>query len=143
MPSDRAGGCPLAQTLVEGNNRRNFKVLLLERGDDITDWPLSLDNIHDTAAAQKSKCAEVIRSVEGVSVVMGNCIGGATSFNLGVWIEETADWVLNNFGSTFATEEEILDAYKWVRSNFALITGGLYQLFTEWPFTNASSVHIN
>ena len=44
----------------------------------------------------------------------GNCIGGATSFNLGMYIEEQPKWIVDNFGAGFGTEDEVAGAYEWV-----------------------------
>ena len=106
---DRAGGCPLAQTLVEGG----LNVLLVERGSGKR--PKSSEFISDTWHAIRSDCAEVIRSVDGVSIISGNCLGGATSFNLGMYVEETPEWVVDHLGNGFGTEDEIADAFEWVR----------------------------
>jgi choline dehydrogenase-like flavoprotein len=106
---DSAGGCPLAQTLVEGG----LKVLLVERGRGKR--PNSSKSIVDTWNAIRSDCAEVIRSVDGISIISGNCLGGATSFNLGMYVEETPRWVVDHLGKGFGTEDEVADAFEWVR----------------------------
>jgi choline dehydrogenase-like flavoprotein len=64
-----AGGCPLAQTMAE----QGLSVLLLERGGE------QVYNSHQlitSLAAIADECAESIRSVSGVTVTTGNCMGG-------------------------------------------------------------------
>ena len=34
--------------------------------------------------------------------------------NQGIWIEETTDWILEKFGASFASVDEITEAYEWV-----------------------------
>jgi len=42
-------------------------------------------------------------------------LGGATTVNGGAWIEETPEFLIDQFGSEFATATEITAAYDWVR----------------------------
>jgi len=110
-----AGGCPLVQTLIEGG----LRVLLLERGKEGPDKRTKFD--FDQVLTHP--CAETFFSTDGVVVTTGNCLGGATSINQGVWIEETAEWVINEMGADFATTEEIEAAYSWARGHVASPSG--------------------
>ena len=66
-----AGGCALAQTLVEGGKY----VLLLERGDERS---ATTTNILNAGEALFDVCTESFVSTDGVVVATGNCMGGAT-----------------------------------------------------------------
>jgi len=108
-----AGGCPLAQTLIEAG----LKVLLVERGKERN--PVT-DNIATSSSAVLDECTETFVSQDGIVVADGNCLGGATAINLGVWIEETSDWVHKMFGGDeFGSPQDILDAYQWTRERVA------------------------
>lgn len=109
-----AGGCPLAQTLIEGG----LRVLLIERGDEP---PESSKSIRTFDKVLLSECTETFLSKsEGVVLAAGKCMGGGTSINQGIWIEETTDWVQEQFGgSDFATADEIEAAFAWSRDRVA------------------------
>jgi hypothetical protein len=102
-----AGGCPLAQTLIEDNK----KVLLIERGGERN--ANSANKKFAVEALLNNPCIESFSS-QGVVVATGNCMGGATSFNQGIFIEETPGWFEDQFADFFSPEE-INDAYTWVR----------------------------
>ena len=63
-----AGGCPLAQTLVEGGK----KVLLIERGGERGDLERDLST---SGASWNGDCLERI-SADGYTLGIGNCMGG-------------------------------------------------------------------
>ena len=107
-----AGGCPLAQTLVEGG----LRVLLVERGDERGP---NTETLQLSVKATGDVCVDDFVTQEGVVVAGGNCMGGATSINHGIWIEETVDWVLDQMGSGFGTAEQIQSAFEWVRGKVA------------------------
>jgi len=108
-----AGGCPLAQTLIEAG----FRVLLLERGKERN--PIT-ENIATSASALLDECTESFVSEDGVVVAAGNCMGGATAINQGIWIEETVDWVHQMFGGdAFGSSQDIVDAFQWTRERVA------------------------
>jgi len=107
---DSAGGCALAQSLVE--SRDEIKVLLVERGTGET--LTETETIVDAWDAIRSECAEVLQTTDGISIISGNCLGGATKFNLGMYVEETPEWIIENMGIGFASEEEIVSSYEWV-----------------------------
>ena len=98
-------GCPLAQTLAE----KGKHVLLLERGglknDDSNQKETALDSLVD------NKCIQVFNG-EGTVLATGNCLGGATTFNQGVWIEELPAF-FSELGSLFSADA-IEEAYKYV-----------------------------
>mmetsp|Transcript_17433 Transcript_17433/g.37653 ORF Transcript_17433/g.37653 Transcript_17433/m.37653 type:complete len:606 (+) Transcript_17433:110-1927(+) len=107
-----AAGCPLAQTLAEGG----LKTLLIERGSE---RPESSNNIAGWSKVLRSECVESFSS-KGVVVSTGNCMGGATSVNQGIFIEETNGWFEENFNSDkFFDKGLIRDAYNWVRTRVA------------------------
>lgn len=104
-----AGGCPLTQTLLEGG----LRVLLIERGDDPPETSKSIFTFDEVLL---SPCAETFFSEsEGVVLAAGKCMGGSTSINQGIWIEETTEWVQEQFGPEFGTTDEIEAAFVWVR----------------------------
>ena len=79
-------------------------VLAITGSHSLLPWQLQL----------RSECSETIRGQDGIAMFTGNCIGGATSFNLGMYIEEQPSWIVQNFGAGFGTEDEVDKAYKWV-----------------------------
>jgi hypothetical protein len=94
-----AGGCPLTQTLVEGDK----KVLLVERGGER--GPETF-NIMTTDEAVLGDCADSYTS-DGARKTTGNCMGVATSFNGGVYITEEPEWLIAEIVKL--TEEEFFD----------------------------------
>ena len=62
----------------------------------------------------RSECSETIRGADGIALPVGNCVGGATSFNLGMYIEEDPSWIVEHLGEGFGTEAEVADAFEWV-----------------------------
>ena len=100
----------MAQTLIEGG----LKTLLIERGS-ANKLPES-ESIVDAWDALTSPCAELIRSVDGQAIILGNCLGGATSFNLGMYIEETPEWIVEQMGEGFGSEAQVAAAFEWVRA---------------------------
>ena len=107
MVSAGAAGCALAQTLIE--NRKH--VLLLERGGE----PNSNSRQKETAfdGLVDNDCIEVFDG-NGVVLATGNCLGGATTYNQGVWIEDSPDF-LSELGPLFSAEA-VEQAYTWVRA---------------------------
>jgi len=104
-----AGGCSLAQTLVEEKNK---KVLLLERGGEKPPTSFHLDDVG--AVLIDNDCVDVFDG-DGVSVAVGNCLGGATTFNQGIWIEEQPDF-LAEVGGMFSNIEMVKEAFEHVRN---------------------------
>lgn len=62
----------------------------------------------------QSECNEVLRGVNGMALPVGNCLGGATTINLGLYGEETPAWIVEHMGEGFGSEAEILEAFEWV-----------------------------
>jgi membrane protein YqaA with SNARE-associated domain len=62
----------------------------------------------------RSECSETIRGADGMALPVGNCLGGATTFNLGMYIEEHPSWIVEHLGEGFGTEAEVADAFEWV-----------------------------
>jgi hypothetical protein len=62
----------------------------------------------------RSECAEIVKGVDGMALLVGNCLGGATTINLGLYSEETPKWIVEHMGEGFGTEAEVLEAYEWV-----------------------------
>jgi len=58
-------------------------------------------------------CIEVFDG-KGAVLATGNCLGGATTYNQGVWIEEIPDF-LSGLGPLFSAEA-VEQAYAWVRA---------------------------
>ena len=106
-----AAGSVLAQTLSEDTG---LNVLLLERGGERVE---SSRHQFGIGEALHSRCAEVFR-VEGVTIATGNCMGGATAINHGVFIQETPGWLQDVFPG-MGTDDEIATAYDWVRERVA------------------------
>ena len=87
--------------------------MLLERGGN---RPPESDNIMTTGDALRTDCADDFFS-DGVVVSTGNCMGGGTSYNGGVYIEEQRNWIADQLdGYPFFDESEIDSAFMWVRS---------------------------
>jgi hypothetical protein len=101
----------LTQTLLEGGK----KVLLVERGGER--GPETY-NIMTTDEAVLGNCADTYSS-EGARVTMGNCIGGATSINGGVYITEEPEWLIAEIMKL--TDEDFFDKPA-IESAFAWIT---------------------
>jgi len=111
----RPGGCPLTQTLLEGG----LRVLLLERGAAVpTD---AMQQLQTTAEAQRGDCTEYLRSSNGISIAAGNCLGGGSAINYGVYIEETEEWLIETMGEGFATVEQIRAEQEWVRERIGAV----------------------
>lgn len=112
-----AAGCTLAQTLVEGGK----EVLLLERGgrkgSDSKRKETAYNGLTDNA------CIEVFDG-DGVVLATGRCLGGATTYNQAVWIEEEPDFLddlawFDESGDNFFTADAVSQAYAWVRNRVA------------------------
>jgi choline dehydrogenase-like flavoprotein len=106
-----AGGCPLAQTLAEAGK----KVLLVERGSE---RPPTSNSISAFDRVLRTACADS-HSSRGVVATTGNCMGGATAINQGIYIEETVDWVLEQFLGNNYPPGTVADAFAWVRTRVA------------------------
>ena len=65
----------------------------------------------------RSECAEIVRGIDGFAFPVGNCVGGATTINLGLYIEEMPSWIVEHLGEGFGTEDEVKEAYEWVSDN--------------------------
>jgi len=98
----------LAETLAEAG----LAVLLVERGTGTP--PPETANLRDAWDALRSECSQVVHANGGIALPVGNCLGGATSFNLGMYIEEKPSWIVEHFGVGFGTEQEVTEAYEWV-----------------------------
>lgn len=141
-----AGGCPLAQTMAENG----LSVLLLERGGEQV---YNSQQIMTSIKALTDDCAESIRSTQGHTVTTGNCMGGATSVNHGIYVQEQPEWVQNitkMYGNATLTIEEIVDAYDWIRSRVAPEPSGepigspsaLYEQDLINIYSNRSDFHV-
>ena len=62
----------------------------------------------------RSECAELVRGADGFAYPVGNCVGGATTMNLGLYIEEMPSWIVEHMGEGFGTEDEVKEAFEWV-----------------------------
>jgi choline dehydrogenase-like flavoprotein len=105
-----AGGCPLTQTLIE----RGYETLLLERGGERNQNSQNKDTAVN--ALMNNNCIEEFDS-QGVVVATGNCMGGATSYNQGIYIEEPENF-LDEFGGLFSPDL-VSDAFTYVRNFYA------------------------
>lgn len=101
-----AAGCPLAQTLAEGN----LKVLLLERGGEP---PATSRTIFTQDEAFRDDCAETFSS-DGIRIITGNCMGGASSINQGIYVQQTPNFFQVD-GEPLFEEGDIHSAFDWVR----------------------------
>ena len=100
----------LVVRLVEGGQR----VLLLERGPE---RDKSTDNVNTLQDAVFGPCVETFSS-GGVVAATGNCLGGATTYNQGIWILETPQWLRERIaevsGEVFFDDDTIMEAFQWV-----------------------------
>lgn len=69
-----------------------------------------MDTVGD---ALRTDCAEDWFS-EGIIVSTGNCMGGGSAYNGGVYIEEQKQWLNEQIGSNFFDEIQISEAFEWV-----------------------------
>lgn len=105
MSSGGAGGCVAAQAMVD----QGKKVLLLERGGDA---PTSTKaDVFSVLNEGKNPCIETFDG-EGVVMATGNCLGGATTYNQGIWIEERSDF-LADYGGLFESGS-VQEAFDYV-----------------------------
>lgn len=91
-----------------------LSVLLLERGGEQV---YNSQQLMTSIKALTDDCAESIRSTPGHTLTTGNCMGGATSVNHGIFVQEQPEWVVNHTkmnGQATLTIDEIADAYDWV-----------------------------
>ena len=105
-----AGGCVAAQAMVDNGK----KVLLLERGGEPTSSLLKKD-VFAVLNSKTNNCIETFDG-DGVVVATGNCLGGATTYNQGIWIEDQPIF-LNSYGGLFKTEN-VAKAFDYVRCYF-------------------------
>jgi choline dehydrogenase-like flavoprotein len=103
--SGGAGGCVAAQSMVENGK----KVLLIERGGEPTKSTKA--DVYTVLNKKANKCIETFDG-DGVVLGTGNCLGGATTYNQGIWIEEQADF-LNDYGGLF-TKASVQSAFNYV-----------------------------
>jgi hypothetical protein len=92
------------------------KVLLIERGGE----PIKSTkaDLYTILNENTNKCIETFDG-DGVVVATGNCLGGATTFNQGIWIEEQADF-LNDYGGLFTTAS-VQAAFNYVSSPYMVL----------------------
>ena len=97
-----------------------LRVLLLERGGEPPESSRSVDTFGESI---RTDCGDTIVATSGHVMITGNCLGGASTFNGGAWVEETPDWirttVLETGVASFFDTTAIADAYTWVRTRMA------------------------
>jgi hypothetical protein len=96
------------------NNVGGWQESRVERGGERTETAKSLFGAGKVVV---DNCAESFNS-NGVTATTGNCMGGATSVNQGIFIQQSADWLINRIDNFFSTEE-ITEAFDWVRERVA------------------------
>ena len=82
----------------------------MERGSEPTSSLLKKD-VFKILNPKNNECIEYFNG-DGVVVATGNCLGGATTYNQGIWIEEQSNF-LNNYGGLFITEN-VTKAFNYV-----------------------------
>lgn len=108
------GGCVMAQSIMDLDGTK--EVLIIERG--LEPGP-ETKNIVDIAIVNFDPCIEKYVSTDGMLIGTGNCFGGATMMNTGVWVEEHPEWILERIAELtdepFFNASEIQEAIDWVR----------------------------
>lgn len=112
-------GSVVARTLSDSG----AKVLLIERGRDADAEDNSIFNLPELLLANDN--AQQIITTQGVRSQIGGILGGGTSVNIGIWIEENWQYFqkLNEvIGFRLVPDlGEISSAFAWLRSELASI----------------------
>ncbi|KYK68766.1 GMC oxidoreductase [Toxoplasma gondii TgCatPRC2] len=113
-----ATGCPLARTLSEGGKR----VLLIERGKErsFEKTPNAMTMQGTGRVIQDEDISQPIITTQGVRIHTANIMGGGTSINMAIVIEETNEYFdhLNEAYGYNWDIDRVNEAYNWISQNY-------------------------
>ncbi|PFH36504.1 GMC oxidoreductase [Besnoitia besnoiti] len=114
-----ATGCPLARTLSEGGKR----VLLIERGKErsFSRTPNAMTINGAGRAIQDEDISQAIVTTQGIRTNTANIMGGGTSINMAIVIEEEKEFFeyLNQAYGYNWKMDRVAEAYEWLsRQNY-------------------------
>lgn len=102
-----AAGCSAAWYLIQ----QNYSVLVLERGKNNREISETL-HLSDWPAVVNTEAAEMIRFKEGVLGLVGNTLGGGSSVNDVLYIEENIDYFKEIFNGSDINFDGLYLSYK-------------------------------
>lgn len=108
-----ASGCAAAAALADAGE----DVLVLERGK--SDLDLAETQYADTWPEVVNSAAQLIRWTDQTWGAVANVLGGGTSINGGLYIEEEADYFQENFGEA-VNLSEFYESSAWVAKQLAV-----------------------
>lgn len=108
-----ASGCAAAAALVDAGE----DVLVLERGQSDLDLPET--EYADTWPQVVNSAAQLIQWTDQTWGAVGNVLGGGTSINGGLYIEEEPDYFEDNFGKA-VNLTEFYESSAWVGKKLAV-----------------------
>ncbi|KAF8820035.1 hypothetical protein IE077_003657 [Cardiosporidium cionae] len=115
-----AAGCPLAFTLASAG----YSTLLIERGSSRSSTSETLDINGAGIGISNGSISQLITTPQGVRTHIANVLGGGTSINIAIFIEELNeyfDYLEKSFPEVSWDAKMVKEAYQWVENKVANI----------------------